>query len=53
MFWVKYVYVCKICEETFGGCWWSFSWFGQKVKDSVHISRRPIALQGHSVSRMV
>ena len=22
---VEYVYVCKICEEKFGGCWWSFS----------------------------
>ena len=21
---VVYAYVCKICEEKFGGCWWSF-----------------------------
>ena len=26
---VVYVYVCKIGEERFGGCWWSFSWLGQ------------------------
>ena len=26
---VVYVYVCKIGEEKFGGCWWSFSWLGQ------------------------
>ena len=24
--------------ETFGGWWWSFSWLGQKVKDSMHSS---------------
>ena len=23
---VAYVYVCKICEEMFGGYSWSFSW---------------------------
>ena len=27
---IVYVYVCKICEEKFVGCWWSFSWLGQK-----------------------
>ena len=21
---IVYVYVCKISEEKFGGCWWSF-----------------------------
>ena len=21
---IMYAYVCKICEEKFGGCWWSF-----------------------------
>ena len=26
---VVYVYVCKIGEEKFGGCWWSFLWLGQ------------------------
>ena len=26
---VVYVYICKIGEEKFGGCWWSFSWLGQ------------------------
>ena len=26
---VVYVCVCKIGEEKFGGCWWSFSWIGQ------------------------
>ena len=26
---IVYVYVCKIDEEKFGGCWWSFSWLGQ------------------------
>ena len=26
---VVYVYVCKIGEEKFGGCWWPFSWLGQ------------------------
>ena len=26
---IMYVYVCKICEEEFGGCWWSFSWLNQ------------------------
>ena len=30
---VVYVYVCKTCEEKFGGCWRSFSWLGQKVTD--------------------
>ena len=25
--------VCEICEK-FGGSWWSFSWLGQKIKDS-------------------
>ena len=25
------VYVCKICEEKFGNCWWSFSWLGQSI----------------------
>ena len=29
---IVYVYVCKICEEIFGGCWWSFSWLCQKLK---------------------
>jgi len=29
-----YVYVCKICEK-FYGCWWSFSWLGQKVNKKV------------------
>ena len=28
---IMYAYVCKICEEKFGGCWWSFSWLGQSV----------------------
>ena len=31
---VVYVYVCKKCEEKFGGCWRSFSWLGQKVTDN-------------------
>ena len=26
---VEYVYVYNICEERFGGSWWSFSWLGQ------------------------
>ena len=38
---IVYVYVCKICEEKFGGCWWLFSWLGQKVKDSMHSSCQP------------
>ena len=28
---VVYVYVCKKCEEKFGGYWRLFSWLGQKV----------------------
>ena len=36
-----YGYVCKISEEKFGGgCWWSFSWLGQKVNDNMHSSCR-------------
>ena len=31
---VVYVYVCKKCEEKFGGFLWSFSWLGQKVADN-------------------
>ena len=31
---VLYVYVCKKCGETFGGCWRLFSWLGQKVTDN-------------------
>ena len=31
---VLFVYVCKICKEKFGGCWWLFSWLGQTVKDN-------------------
>ena len=34
------LYVCKICEEMIDGCWWSFSWLGQKVKDNIHSSCR-------------
>ena len=41
---IVYVYVYKICQETFGGCWWSFSWLGQKVKDSMYNSCRSIRL---------
>ena len=41
---VVYLNVCKICEENFGGCWWSFSWLGEKVKDSMHSSCRPSRL---------
>ena len=26
---IVYVYVCKISEKKFGGCWLSFSWLGQ------------------------
>ena len=36
-----YVNVCNMCEETLDGCWWSISWLVQKVKDSMHSSRRP------------
>ena len=35
---IVYAYACMICEETFDGCWWSFSWFDQKVKDIMHSS---------------
>ena len=34
---VMYLNVCKICEK-FGGCLWSFSQLGQKVKDSMRSS---------------
>ena len=37
---IVYEYVCKICEKKFDGCWWSFSWLGQKVKDNTHSSCR-------------
>ena len=30
------IYVCKISEDKLGGCWWSFSWLGQKVKYNMH-----------------
>ena len=42
-----YIHVCKICAEKFGGCWWSFSWLGQKVKDTMSIHRpyRPSRLR--------
>ena len=42
---IVYVYVCKICEEKVGWCWWSFSWLGQKVKDSMHSSCRSSRLR--------
>ena len=32
---ILYAYVCKIYEEKFGGCWWSFSWLGQSVSVTV------------------
>ena len=32
---IVYVCVCEICEK-FRGCWWSFSWLDQKVKDGMH-----------------
>ena len=35
---IVYVYVYKISEEKFGSCWCSFSWLGEKVKDSMHSS---------------
>ena len=34
---VVYVYVCKIGEEKFGGCWWSFSWLGQSNPVAWHL----------------
>ena len=36
---IVYVYVCKISEK-FDDCWWSFSWFGQKVKNNMYSSCR-------------
>ena len=38
---IAYVYECKICVDNIGECWWSFSWLGQNVKDSMLSSRRP------------
>ena len=31
---MHYVYV--LCEERFGGCWWSFSWLGQSIPVAWH-----------------
>ena len=33
-----------MCEETFGGCMWSFSWLGQKVQMYVVVQIRSVRI---------
>ena len=44
----EYVYVCKMCDKKFGGCWWSFVWSVQKIKDIMRSSCRPSRLYATS-----
>ena len=41
---IVYVYVCKTSDETFGGCWRSFSWLGRTVHVIVDTTRCRVCL---------